>query len=94
MTDGSHATKSIEGHGLVPVELCVGSSWEQSSDLVHARFIVLPRVGDLVELPQRAPAFFRVVEVRHRSATPAGGQARIQLLARPSAQATHVRDTD
>jgi hypothetical protein len=65
---------------LVPVEICFGSSWDHPCDLFYARFLALPRAGDIIEFPERDPGSFRVTAVRHRSATPLGGKARVQLL--------------
>ncbi len=72
----------LEQHKLILVELCLGASWDQPGNLFYGRFVELPRVGETVDIPHHHPRSFEVMYVRHRSATPAGDKAHVQLLLR------------
>ena len=75
-------TDSNESAPWFPVELCFGKSWNECGNRSYVRLLFLPRVGEEVELPNRADRnVYRVVEVRHIPATPggAGPRAKVRL---------------
>ncbi len=81
-TDAPAGWDKFDGHPgferLLPVEICVGSCWTKPAEIFHGRFIALPRLGELVEIPQRG--VYRTQEIRHVTATPAGARPLIRML--------------
>ena len=75
--------KPVESRALVSAELCLGASWAEPGNLFYGRFVVLPRIGETVQIPHHHPQCFKVVDVRHRCATPAGDKAEVKLLLQP-----------
>jgi hypothetical protein len=67
-------------HPLLPVELCFGTSWAEAGSVYHARFVALPHLGETVCLPHRQHGLYKVIDVRHQSATPTGDSACVRLL--------------
>jgi hypothetical protein len=64
----------------IAVELCFSRSWAECGDLTYARLLAIPRVGESVELPNRASSStHKVAEVLHIPATPGGAGPRIRV---------------